>query len=114
MAVQVTVGETYEAAKFRSGENDRGSWEMILIKGGRGQKSVVLFATNVPSGVVEGGKFKIVKIESATIKKAKDASGNWTKTEVVLHAEVEAEKTARLGEAYKDFDVEYDLDMDLF
>lgn len=114
MATKITVGESYEASKFRSGENSVGPWEMIVVKGARGQKSVVIFVDNVPSGVVEGGQFTVEKISSANIKKAKDASGSWSKTEIVLHAEVTAEKTARLGEGFEDFDTEYDLDMDLF
>lgn len=115
MATKIEVGETYQASKFKSGENSIGPWEMILVKGaGRGQKSLVIFPDNVPCGVVEGGNFKVNKITSATVKAAKDAAGNWTKTEVVLRAEVEAEKTTRLGEGYEDFDLAYDLNEDLF
>lgn len=115
MATKISVGETYVASKFCSGENARGPWEMIVIKGpGRGSKSVMLFTENIPSGVVEGGKFTVDKIRDVTFKAAKDEKGNWTRNEVVINAEVTAEKTPRLGEAYEDFETAYDLDMDLF
>lgn len=115
MATKIAVGEEYTASKYRSGETDRGPWEMIVVKGGRGQKSVAIFTTNNPSGVVEGGKFTVDKIESVTVKAAKDEKGNWTKTEVVVNAEVTAEKTAREGEMQlDDLDFAYDLNMDLF
>jgi hypothetical protein len=115
MPTKITVGETYEASKFRSGENSQGSWEMIAVRGGKGQKSVTIFATNIPSGVVEGGKFTVDKIESVTVKAAKDANGNWTRSETVVNAEVTAEKTHRQGDFdLPDFDEGYDLNMDLF
>ena len=114
MATKIEVGETYKATKFRSGENAQGTWEMAVVKSGKGSRSVLVFATNVPSGVVEGGNFTVEKIQSVTVKAAKDEKGNWTRTETVINAEITAEKTARLGEAYEDFDLAYDLNEDLF
>ena len=115
MATKIEVGLEYEAKKYRSGENARGRWEMAVVGAGKGQKNVLVFFSNIPSGVVEGGRFTVDKINDVTVKAAKDANGNWTKTEVVVNAEVTAEKNHQTGDFdMTDFDTAYDLNMDLF
>lgn len=118
MATTICVNGVATAAKVRKGTNDRGSWEMIVVKPqNKGGRTIVIFAENTPTGVVEGGDFRVDKITEVRAKSAKDANGNWTKTEIVARAVVEpVMKVSDLDDSdlYGDFGEDYDLDLEKF
>lgn len=66
--VNLIVDNTYVAAKVRSGMNKQGPWEMIMLAGEGNDKSVIkVFPDRVPSGVKEGGKFRVQYVNSVSI-----------------------------------------------
>jgi hypothetical protein len=88
--VKIVDGERYTAARFRSGESERGPWEVITVKEeGRAKQEITIFPTNIPTGVTEGGSFAIYKITSVARKKKKDSAGNWTLVDVCVECECE-------------------------
>lgn len=97
MSVRINLDEEYTAFRFRSGESERGPWEVITVKEeGRSKQEVTIFPTNVPSGVVEGGNLKMKNITSVVRKKKKDSMGNWTQVDVCIYGEVEAVEPPKL------------------
>ena len=115
MATKLKIGETYKASKFRSGENSQGPWEMVIVNGGKGTRSILIFPTNAPTGIRENGLFKIDEIEEVQNKAKQDENGKWTKNEVVVRARLRVVRSVDdgLGD-YEDFNVDYELDMSMF
>lgn len=74
---KVEAGNIYTAAKQRSGETQRGAWELIAVTNERGKEEVTIFTRNIPSGVVEGQQFLVKEIHSATFRFRKDQNERW-------------------------------------
>lgn len=89
--IKLEKGGEYKAARVRSGTSQRGDWELVVVKAdGKARQEITIFPSNTPSGVQEGEQFILKDILGVTIKKKKDADGNWTKEEVAVSAELEA------------------------
>lgn len=66
--VNMTVDNVYVAEKVRSGMNKQGPWELIMLKGEGNDKSFIkIFPDRVPSGVKEGGKFRVQYVNSVSL-----------------------------------------------
>lgn len=87
--VELKIGETYEAHRVRSGSNDRGLWELISVRdAGKSRKAITIWPDNKPSGVKEGGKFRVKVITSVKNSARQDPKGGW-RDDVSITAEVE-------------------------
>lgn len=100
MAIRINVGDQCTAYRFRSGESERGPWEVITVKeqGPRAKAEVTVFPSNVPTSVMEGGDFIIKSISGIARKKKKDRNGEWTQVDVCIYCEVEAVAPVKLEE----------------
>lgn len=88
--VKIEIGGEYKATRVRSGENDRGEWELVVVKAeGRARQNLTIFPTNIPTGIHEGDIFKVNKIEGVAVKQKKDSNGNWTLQDTNVWAELE-------------------------
>lgn len=100
--LKLDLNTGYTALRVRSGESSRGAWELIVVReDGKAKKEITIWATNGPSGVVEGQLFRIKNISSIKYGARKDNYGNW-RDDVSIEAEVEPM-------AYTDGDVFEDL-----
>ena len=80
--LRVEKGGEYTAHRVRTGEADKGPWELIVVKeDGRAHREMTVFARNTPSGVVEGGLFKVKEILSAGPRRTKNPDGTWSSFE---------------------------------
>ena len=84
---RIEEGKVYTAVRQRSGSSDRGPWEMLIVQDERGSNELAIFASNIPTGVPEGGKFRVDRINSVSLGNKKDSSGNW-RVNVSVSAEV--------------------------
>lgn len=93
--LKIEKGGEYAAHRVRSGEADKGPWELIVVKEeGRAHREVTIFARNTPSGVVEGGRFRVSEIISAGPRRTKNPDGTWSSFEKTsLEAVVEPIET---------------------
>lgn len=67
--LKAEVNIVYTAELVRAGISPRGEYEMVLIKSpGSDRTRIPIWVKNVPSGVVEGGKFVINAITGAAIR----------------------------------------------
>lgn len=111
MATEIKTGGVYEAKRFRSGSNEKGDWELIATRdAAKGSREITIFPTNVPCGVMEGGKFRVGTIKSVKIKAKKGPEGEWNRSETVMRAEtfpVASEDV--LGDDYDPFNDTGDL-----
>ena len=106
--IRVEKGNVYSAFRFRSGVSERGRWEIIMVREtGPSKQEMTIVPAEVPSGVAEGGQFKIKEIHRVDRKKKKDAEGKWTLTDVCITASIEPMK---VGEVNLDGDLPFDLD----
>ncbi len=105
--VRIEQGGEYTAKRFRSGTGDKGDWELAVVKAeGKARQELVIFPTNIPSGITEGGTFRVDNIRSVEIRVQKNADGTWGAEKT----RVEAEVTAIV---YDDLDDLYSGDFDL-
>ena len=74
---RINLTGEFKAEKVRSGKSARGDWELILTSDENGSCAISIFAVNRPSGVAEGGSFRIEKITGVTHGARQDAKGNW-------------------------------------
>ena len=86
---KLEAGSVYTAVRQRSGSSAQGDWELLSTQDERGSCSIAVFVSNRPSGVTEGGKFKIEKINSVSYGNKKDSAGNW-RAAISIDAEVSA------------------------
>lgn len=86
---KLETGKVYTAARQRTGSSAAGEWEMLATQDDRGNNDIAVFVNNRPSGVAEGGKFRIDKITSVSYGNKKDASGNW-RASISINADVSA------------------------
>ncbi len=95
--VKIEKGGTYKATRFRSGENDRGYWELIVVKAeGKARQTLTLFPTNTPTGISEKDEFVIKEITGVAVKQKQDSNGNWSIFDTNVWAEVEKVEVADL------------------
>jgi hypothetical protein len=88
---KIEVGGDYKVHRFRKGENEKGDWELIVVKAeGRGGREITIFPKHIPTGAREGGKIRIESIDSVAVKIKKDEAGNWTRQETAVEADVSA------------------------
>lgn len=73
----IAPGEEYTAKRFRSGVTSKGPWELVVVDDERGKNEVTLFPVNVPSHVLEGGKFRILEIKKVKTGFKKKDDGTW-------------------------------------
>lgn len=105
--VRIEQGGEYTAKRFRSGTGDKGDWELVVVKAeGKARQELVIFPTNIPSGITEGGTFRVDNIRSVEIRVQKNPDGTWGAEKT----RVEAEVTAIV---YDDLDDLYSGDFDL-
>ena len=105
--VRIEQGGEYTAKRFRSGTGDKGDWELVVVKAeGKARQELVIFPTNIPSGITEDGTFRVDNIRSVEIRVQKNPDGTWGAEKT----RVEAEVTAIV---YDDLDDLYSGDFDL-
>ena len=100
---KIAKGERYTASTFRSGESERGAWEMIKIADANGKNELTVFPANVPTGVVENGDFIVRDIIEVRVGFRKSKKDDKWYQETNVTAELEAIKS----------DIDIDLDGDL-
>lgn len=84
MPIELKTGETYSAVRARSGDN----YELVVVQEeGKGRKQITIWPTNSPSGVTEGGSFRVDAIQSVKFTSRKDPRGNW-RDEVNVNARI--------------------------
>lgn len=69
--VTIKVGEVYEAEKFKHGTTDKGDYEFILVRDEKKKKAVTIWVQNIPCNVVEGGKFRVTRLDEVQYKARK-------------------------------------------
>lgn len=108
MPIELKAGETYSAVRTRSGD----SYELVVVQEeGKGRKQITIWPTNTPSGVSEGGSFRVENIESVKFTSRKDPRGNW-RDEVNVNARITPTmsyptykaQNVRADSAFEDFD----------
>lgn len=88
--VKIEKGGTYRAYRVRSGVSEKGPWELIAIKGDKGdRREMTLYVINYPSNIREFEEFKVTGIESVQVNAEKDVNGEWTRTKVSARVYVE-------------------------
>lgn len=89
--VRIEKGCEYTAKRFRTGEGDKGVWELIVVKAeGKARQEILVFPTNVPTGITEGGTFRIDDIRSVEVRVQKNPDGTWGGEKTRVNAEVTA------------------------
>ena len=74
---ELEVGQVYTARLVRSGSSPRGQWEVITVSDKRQKCDVAIFPRNIPTGVIEGGQFKLVEILKMKNGFRKDKNDRW-------------------------------------
>lgn len=90
---KVTKGERYTATVFRSGQSERGAWEMIKVADNNGKNELTIFPSNIPSGVGEQGDFLLKDILEVRVGFRKSKKDDKWYQETNITAEVEAIKS---------------------
>ena len=85
--IKIEAGQNDYANRVRSGESGKGGWELISVSDKGGKQRVTVFVANRPSGVREGGMFRVEKITNMKFGFKKDSYGQW-KPDVSIEAEV--------------------------
>lgn len=99
---RIETGRVFTAVRQRTGTSSGGEWELLLTQDERGHNDIALFVENRPSGVREGGKFRVEKILSVSYGNKKDQNGEW-RPAISVNAEVTA------VESYEEFRKNSDL-----
>ena len=74
---ELVAGQVYTARLVRGGTSTRGAWEIITVSDKKQKNDVAIFTRNCPSGVVEGGQFKLETICSLKNGMRKDKTDHW-------------------------------------
>lgn len=74
---RITEGSICTAVRQRTGTGSNGDWELLLTADEKGNNQIALFASNKPSGVTEGGKFRIERIHSISLGNRKGSDDAW-------------------------------------
>lgn len=87
--LKVEKGGVYRAVRVRSGEAERGPWELVAVADEQNTKrTLTIFAANAPCGCIENQQVKIVEIISAKVGWKRDKDQQW-KPETTLEAVLE-------------------------
>lgn len=74
--INIELGQPLRAHTVRGGSNHKGDWELIKVQEEKGKKSVSIWVMDAPSGVVEGGTFRVEDIVALTCK-SRNVNGKW-------------------------------------
>lgn len=74
--INIELGQPLRAYTVRGGSNHKGDWELIKVQEEKGKKSVSIWVMDAPSGVVEGGTFRVEDIVALTYK-SRNVNGKW-------------------------------------
>lgn len=74
---RIETGRVYTAARRREGTSSIGEWELIVTQDERGYNDVAIFVANRPTGIREGGKFRIDQITGMSFGSRKGSDGAW-------------------------------------
>ena len=69
--LKANLNVVYVAEMVRVGKSMKGDYEMVLLKTNGDHARLPIWVKNVPSGIVEGGKFVIKEITGAGIRHIK-------------------------------------------
>ena len=95
---EIRVGQVYLAKEVKTGRNDRGPWEMIIVQApGRSQTKVGISVLKPPSNIGPNGLFKVNSIRSVAHRKWRDKKGRWHEGDVTVRASVKS--LAQLSDA---------------
>lgn len=75
-----------KATLVKGGSNHKGDWELIKVQEEKGRKAITIWVDNPPSGVKEGGSFRIDEIKTVTYK-SRLVNNKWY-DEINVHATV--------------------------
>lgn len=84
---RIEAGKVYKAVRVRTGSGKNGAWELIVTQDEKGHNDIAVFAENLPSGVAEGGSFRVEKISTLSYGMKRDSAGEW-RPSVSVNAEV--------------------------
>ena len=82
----IKTGEIYKADLVKSGNTDKGNWQLLVVK--EKKKQMAIWAVE-PIDIVAGGSFKVESIVDAALKSKKGADDKWY-DQVEIHASVVA------------------------
>lgn len=103
--VKIEKGGEYTATRFRSGENDRGHWELVVVKAeGRARQNLTIFPTNSPTGIQEKDNFIVKEISGVAVKQKQDSNGEWKLTDTQVWAELERVEPVDLEDVSSTYD----------
>ena len=85
---RMNLNSVLKCERRRMGQSEKGDWEMLVTKDERGSCEIAVFVNNRPSGVEEGGNFRLVNITGVSYGNKKDSNGNW-RANVSISAKVE-------------------------
>lgn len=109
MPVKIRVGEIYEANIVRAGESKKGPWEMVVVKSNtKDKKEIAIFADKVPSGVTEGGTFRVEAITQVNYTSRRREYEGVTKWENNLNVEARIVPVLSYTDAMEDLDSGFD------
>lgn len=76
---EIRVDEVYVAESVKTGENEHGPWEIVVVKGpGKRQARIGISVVDPPSGIGINGAFRVDEIRSVMVRNYKNANGYWT------------------------------------
>lgn len=86
--IKIIAGEKLHALEFRSGESERGKWELINVSDEKGKMKATVFPVNIPTGGGSDMDFVVKRILEVKIGNRKGADGQW-RPQTSVSAEVE-------------------------
>lgn len=75
--VKLEKGGIYRASMVKSGETDRGRWQLVKVAEEKRKSGGAVFFVSNPIPLAEGGMFHIKNIEAVTWKAKKGQDGQW-------------------------------------
>ena len=73
----IKIGLPLKCERRRFGRSEKGDWELLLTRDEKGHCDIAVFANNRPSGVEEGGCFRVEEITGVSHGNRQDANGSW-------------------------------------
>lgn len=109
MPVKIKIGEVYEANIVRAGESAKGAWEMVVVKSKtKDKKEIAIFSDKVPSGVTEGGTFRVEAITQVNYTSRRREYEGVAKWENNLNIEAKIVPVMSYTDAMADLDSSFD------
>lgn len=76
--IKIEKGEIYRAVRARSGDGDKGPWELVAVADERNEKrTITIFVSNAITNIHEGQRFKVKEIVNVKYGWKQDRTGNW-------------------------------------